>query len=62
MLTNISNEQCLEKGQAKRNRLKEMIDVTAQFNPNDKSYKLFINERNNIINNLDNYIKNAMHF
>ena len=31
MLRNISNEQCLEKGQAKRNRLKEMVDETLQI-------------------------------
>lgn len=36
MLRNISNEQCLEKGQVKRNRLKEMVDVTTKFNKTDK--------------------------
>lgn len=42
MLRNISNELCLEKGQAKRNRLKELIDVTAQFNPTDKFSSLYL--------------------
>lgn len=42
MLTNISNEQCLEKGQAKRNRLIELLDVTVQFNPNDKFSSLYL--------------------
>jgi hypothetical protein len=42
MLRNISNEQCLEKGQAKRNRLKEMIDVTARFNTTDKFSSLYL--------------------
>lgn len=42
MLRNISNELCLEKGQAKRNRLKEMIDVTAQFNVADKFSSLYL--------------------
>ena len=42
MLRNISNEECLEKGKAKRNRLKEMIDVTAQFNNKDKFSSLYL--------------------
>lgn len=42
MLRNISNEECLGKGQAKRNRLKELIDVTAQFNPTDKFSSLYL--------------------
>jgi hypothetical protein len=42
MLRNISNEQCLEKGQAKRNRLKEMVDVTTKFNKTDKFQSLYL--------------------
>lgn len=42
MLTNQTNEQCLEKGQARRERLIEMINATTQFNPNDKFSSLFL--------------------
>ena len=42
MLRNISNEQCLEKGQAKRNRLKEMIEVTTRFDSNVKFPSLYL--------------------
>jgi hypothetical protein len=42
MLTNISNEQCLELGQAKRNRLKEIIEVTTRFDLNIKFPSLYL--------------------
>lgn len=42
MLRNISNEQCLEKGQAKRNRLKEMIEVATRFDSNVKFPSLYL--------------------
>jgi len=42
MLKYTSIEKCLEMGQAKRTRLKEMIDVTTQFNVADKFSSLYL--------------------
>jgi hypothetical protein len=42
MLRNISNEQCLEKGQAKRERLKEMLSSVTDFSKYYKFPSLYL--------------------